>query len=52
MVKKILMLSKLITNDNLLAQLALISLAKKLDILNGIRNIDYYNKLKREGWLI
>ena len=42
------MISKLIKKENSLVQLALISLAKKLEILNGIRSIDHYNKLKRE----
>ena len=46
------MISKLIKNENSLVQLALISLAKKLEILNGIRSIDHYNKLKKEGLIV
>ena len=46
------MISKLIKNENSLVQLSLISLAKKLEILNGIRSIDHYNKLKKEGLVI
>ncbi len=42
------MISKLIKKENSLVQLALISLAKKLEILNGIRSIDHYNKLKKK----
>ena len=41
------MISKLIKKENSLVQLALISLAKKLEILNGIRSIDHYNKLNK-----
>ncbi len=41
------LISKLIKKENSLVQLALISLAKKLEILNGIRSIDHYNKLKK-----
>ena len=52
MVIKSTMISKLIKNENSLVQLALISLAKKLEILNGIRSIDHYNKLKKEGLLL
>ena len=46
------MISKLIDNESPLVQLTLISLAKKLEIINGIRSIDHHNKLKREGLLI
>ena len=43
------MISKLINNETPIVQLALISLAKKLEIINGIRSIDHHNKLKKEG---
>ena len=43
------MISKLIDNENSLTQLALISIAKKLEIINGIRSIDHHNKLEQEG---
>ena len=46
------LISKIIKKENSLVQLSLISLAKKLEILNGIRSIDHYNKLKREGLII
>ena len=46
------MISKLINEENSLVQLAIISLAKKLEIINGIRSIDHYNKLKREGLVV
>ena len=46
------MISKLIQNENPLVQLSLLSLAKKLEIMNGIRSIDHHNKLKQEGILI
>ena len=46
------MISKLIGNENPLVQLVLISLAKKLEIINGIRSIDHHNKLQQEGLLI
>ncbi|MBF95655.1 MAG: hypothetical protein CMJ13_00315 [Pelagibacterales bacterium] len=46
------MISKLVINENPLVQLALISLAKKLEIINGIRSIDHHNKLKQEGLII
>ena len=36
-------------NENSLVQLALVSIAKKLEILKGISSIDHYNKLKQEG---
>ncbi len=49
MVINSILISKLIKKENSLVQLALISLAKKLEILNGIRSIDHYNKLKKEG---
>ena len=52
MVIKSEMISKLIKNENSLVQLSLISLAKKLEILNGIRSIDHYNKLKKEGLIV
>ena len=52
MVIKSEIISKLIKNENSLVQLALISLAKKLEILNGIRSIDHYNKLKKEGLIV
>ncbi len=52
MIIKSSMIAKLIKNENPLVQLSLISLAKKLEILNGIRSIDHYNKLKKEGLLI
>ena len=45
------MISKLIDRESSLVQLTLISLAKKLEIINGIRSIDHHNKLKREGLL-
>ena len=46
------MISKLINEEDSLVQLALISLAKKLEIINGIRSIDHHNKLKKEGLVI
>ena len=46
------MISKLINEENSLVQLALISLAKKLGIINGIRSIDHHNKLKKEGLVV
>jgi len=46
------MISKLIKNENSLVQLSVLSLAKKLEIINGIRSIDHHNKLKQEGLLI
>ncbi len=46
------MISKLIDNENPLVQLSLISLAKKLEIINGIRSIDHHNRLKKEGLLV
>ena len=46
------MISKLIGNENPLVQLVLISLAKKLEIINGIRSIDHHNKLKTEGLIV
>ena len=49
MVIKASMIAKLIKKENSLVQLVLISLAKKLEIVNGIRSIDHYNKLKKEG---
>ena len=52
MVIKSTMISKLIKKENSLVQLSLISLAKKLEILNGIRSIDHHNKLKKEGLLL
>ena len=52
MVIKSEMISKLIKNENSLVQLSLISLAKKLEILNRIRSIDHYNKLKKEGLVV
>ena len=52
MVIKSAMISNLIKKENSLVQLSLISLAKKLEILNGIRSIDHYNKLKREGLVV
>ena len=52
MVIKSSMISKLIKKENSLVQLSLISLAKKLEILNGIRSIDHYNKLKKEGLVV
>ena len=45
------MISKLIDRESSLVQLTLISLAKKLEIVNGIRSIDHHNKLKQEGLL-
>ena len=45
------MISKLIDDENSLTQLALISIAKKLEIINGIRSIDHHNKLEQEGLL-
>ena len=48
MVINSIMISRLI-KKKILVQLALISLAKKLEIINGIRSIDHYNKLKKEG---
>ena len=46
------MISKLINEENSLVQLALISLAKKLEIINGIRSIDHHNKLQKEGLVL
>ena len=46
------MISKLINEENSLVQLALISLAKKLEIINGIRSIDHHNKLQKEGLIV
>ena len=46
------MISKLVNQENSLVQLALISLAKKLEIINGIRSIDHHNKLKKEGLVV
>ena len=46
------MISKIINNENSLVQLSVLSLAKKLEIMNGIRSIDHHNKLKKEGLLI
>ena len=46
------MISKLINDENSLVQLTILSLAKKLEIINGIRSIDHHNKLKQEGLLI
>ena len=46
------MISKLIGNESPLVQLVLISLAKKLEIINGISSIDHHNKLQQEGLLI
>ena len=46
------MISKLIDNENPLVQLSLISLAKKLEIINGIRSIDHHNRLKKEGLIV
>ena len=43
------LISKLINNEDPLVQLSLISLAKKLEIINGIRSIDHHNKLIKEG---
>ena len=46
------MISKLINDENSLVQLTILSLAKKLEIINGIRSIDHHNKLKQEGLLL
>ena len=46
------LISKLINNENSLVQLSVLSLAKKLEIINGIRSIDHHNKLKKEGLLL
>ena len=46
------MISKLINDENFLVQLTILSLAKKLEIINGIRSIDHHNKLEQEGLLI
>ena len=46
------MIAKLVKNENPLVQLSLLSLAKKLEIINGIRSIDHHNRLKQEGLLI
>ena len=46
------MISKIVNNENSLVQLSLLSLAKKLEIMNGIRSIDHHNKLQQEGLLI
>ena len=35
-----------------LVQLSVLSLAKKLEVMNGIRSIDHNNKLKKEGLLV
>lgn len=43
------MVSKLIGNENPLVQLVVMSLAKKLEIINGIRSIDHHNKLENDG---
>ena len=43
---------KLIAYESPLVKLVLISLAKKLEIINGIRSIDHHNKLKAEGLII
>ena len=43
------MISKLINVENFLVQLTILTLAKKLEIINGIRSIDHHNKLKQEG---
>ena len=45
------MISKIINNENSLVQLSVLALAKKLEIMNGIRSIDHHNKLKQEGLL-
>ena len=45
------LISKIINNENSLVQLSVLSLAKKLEIMNGIRSIDHHNKLKQEGLL-
>ena len=46
------MISKLIDNENSLVQLSILSLAKKLEIMNGIRSIDHHNRLKQEGLIV
>ena len=45
------MIAKVIGEEEPLVQLALISLAKKLEIINGIRSIDHHKKLQKEGLL-
>ena len=40
--------NKQINNEDPLVQLSLISIAKKLEIINGIRSIDHHNKLIKE----
>ena len=46
------MIAKLVKNEDYLVQLSVLSLAKKLEIINGIRSIDHHNKLKQEGLLL
>ncbi len=46
------LIAKVINNENTLVQLSILSLAKKLEIINGIRSIDHHNKLKKDGLLI
>ena len=46
------MISKLINSEDPMVQLVLLSLAKKLEIINGIRSIDHHNRLKKEGLII
>ena len=46
------MVSKLINDESSLVQLTILSLAKKLEIINGIRSIDHHNKLIQEGLLL
>ena len=46
------MIAKIIKNENFLVQLSILSLAKKLEIINGIRSIDHHNKLKKAGLIV
>ncbi len=46
------MISQLINDEDPMVQLVLLSLAKKLEIINGIRSIDHHNRLRKEGLII
>ena len=46
------MISQLINAEDPMVQLVLLSLAKKLEIINGIRSIDHHNRLRKEGLII
>ena len=45
------MISKLI-KKRILSAVSFNFISKKLEILNGIRSIDHYNKLKKEGLVV